>query len=165
MLDYNTRQIAAWVLREFRAQLFLCAALALAGGYVFGLFSKARLPIGGVVSVFDLNSDPARYNARRICVKGSLLNLKTNTAEADSPYSVFSLKESRRSGEYDFVNVISYAEREPENGVVKACGVFSAVKQVGKDTYHNVIFIKYFEKAGTGAQDVPILGARRSRAF
>lgn len=166
MLDYNTRQLAAWVLSEFRAQLILCACGALAAGYAFGCFSKARVPADCVVSVFDLNSNPDKYNARRICVKGSLLNLKSDGSEAELPYSVFSLKENKASGEYDFVNIISFAERQLDaDGAVLICGIFSAVKQVGKDTYHNVIFLNRFEGAGSGAQESPISGARRSRAF
>jgi hypothetical protein len=166
MLDYNTRQLAAWVLREFRAQLLLCAFGALAAGYAFGCFSKARVPANGVISVFDLNSNPDKYNARRICVKGSLLNLKTNDTDAALPYSVFSLKENKTSGDYDFVNLISFAQRQlSTDGAVLACGVFSAVKQVGKDTYHNVIFLNSVETPDAGNQDGPLSGARRSRAF
>jgi hypothetical protein len=166
MLDYNTRQLAAWVLREFRAQLLLCAFGALAAGYAFGCFSKARVPADCVVSVFDLNSNPAKYNARRICVKGSLLNLKTNAADSDVPYSVFSLKENKASGEYDFVNIISFARRQlSADGSVLACGIFSAVKQVGKDTYHNVIVLNRVEGADAGPEEGPISGARRSRSF
>ena len=166
MLDYNTRQLAAWVLREFRAQLFLCAFGALAAGYAFGCFSKARVPVNSVVSVFDLNSNPDKYNARRICVKGSLLNLKTNATDADFPYSVFSLKENKSSGDYDFVNIISFAQRQlTAEGPMLACGVFSAVKQVGKDTYHNVVFLNRVESAEESQQEGPVSGARRSRAF
>jgi hypothetical protein len=166
MLDYNTRQLAAWVLKEFRAQLLLAAAGALATGYAFGCFSKARLPRGGEISVFALNGKPARYNARTVCVTGSLLNIKSASDEPAPPYAVFSLKESGASGDYDFINILSFNEREaPAGNPVTACGIFSAVKQVGKDTYHNVIFLNRFLSSGTGPEESPLAGARRSRSF
>jgi hypothetical protein len=64
------------------------------------------------------------------------------------------------------VNIISFAQRRlPSDGAVLACGVFSAVKQVGKDTYHNVIFLNHAESAEAWDQEGPISGVRRSRAF
>lgn len=166
MLDYNTRQLVAWVLKEFRAQLLLAAAGALAAGYAFGCFSKGRVPRDGGVSVFDLNGDPARYNAKTVCVKGTLLNMTTGAEAQDLPYTVFSLKESASSGAYDFINIISFKEKTPPGkGPVMACGVFSTVKQVGRDTYHNVIFLNRFIDIGAVMQGAPISGARRSRAF
>jgi len=166
MLDYNSRQLAAWVLKEFRAQLLLAAAGALAAGYAFGCFSKARLPHGGGVTVFDLNGDPARYNATTVCVKGTLLNIRNASEDPAQTYSVFSLKESGALGDYDFINIISFKEREaPEGSTVIACGIFSAVKQVGKDAYHNVIFLNRFISSRTEPQEGPISGARRSRSF
>lgn len=166
MLDYNTRKLAFWVLKEFRAQLLLAAAGALAAGYTFGCFSKNHIPANGVVSVFDLNSTPARYNARSVCVRGVILNLKNTGAEpGDLPYALFSLKETRAAGGYDFVNIISFNERSaPDRDPVLACGVFNTMKQVGKDTYYNIILLNRF-KSGDGEDEGPIRGARKNRAF
>ena len=167
MLDYNTRKLVLWVLKEFRAQLLLASTCALAAGYAFGCFSKAHVSNNSLVSVFDLNAQPARYNARNICVRGVILNLKDAGAEpSDLPYSIFSLKETRSAGDYDFVNIISFKDREAApGGVVLACGVFSEMKQVGKDTYHNVLFLSRFKALETGALQGPLGGPRRSRAF
>ena len=167
LLDYNARRLVFWVLKEFRAQLLLAGAVALAVGYAFGCFSKARIAASNPISVFDLNAAPDRYNARNVCVRGMVLNLKDAGAEpADLPYAIFSLKETRGAGDYDFINVISFKEREstPE-GMVLACGVFNTMKQVGKDTYHNVILLNRFKSAGNGRPDAPLRGAKRSRAF
>lgn len=167
MLDYNARRLVFWTLKEFRAQLLLAGAVALAAGYAFGCFSKARIAANSPVSVFDLNAAPDRYNARNVCVRGMILNLKDAGAEpADLPYSIFSLKETRSAGDYDFINVISFKEREsaPE-GLVLACGVFSSMKQVGKDTYHNVILLNRFKDEVNGRPYGPLRGAKRSRAF
>jgi len=167
LLDYNARRLVFWVLKEFRPQLLLAGTVALAAGYAFGCFSKARLAANSPVSVFDLNAAPGRYNARNVCVRGMILNLKDAGAEpADLPYSIFSLKETRGTGDYDFINVISFKEREsaPE-GLVLACGVFSAMKQIGKDTYHNVVLLNRFKDEGPGRADAPLRGAKRSRAF
>jgi hypothetical protein len=166
MLDYNTRQLVSWGLKEFRTPLLLAAAGALAAGYAFGCFSKARAGRGGGVSVFDLNGDPARYNARTVCVKGTLLNMTSGAEDQGLPYAVFSLKEAGASGDYDFINVISFKERTaPPGGTVMACGVFSSVKQVGKDTYHNVIFLNRFIDINAMMRTEPVIGARKSRAF
>ncbi len=165
MLDYNTRRLISWVLTEFRTPLLLCAAAAVVGGYAFGCFSNARLPANKLVSVFALNASPEKYNARQVCVRGKLLNLKDNTSDPAMPYSVFSLKETRARGEYDFINIVSFTERaHPGEGLITACGIFSEVKQVGKDTYHNIIFLNNF-KAEPAAPAEPLAGAKKSRAF
>lgn len=167
MLDYNARRLVLWVLKEFRAQLLFAAAAALAAGYAFGCFSKGRLPGTGAVSVFDLNAAPERYNGRAVCVRGSILNMKDAGAEpAELPYSVFSLKETRGAGDYDFVNIISFREREaaPE-GLVLACGVFSAMKQMGGDTYHNVLLLNRFRSLSNGRYEGPVRTGKKSRAF
>lgn len=166
MLDYNTRRLIGWVLTEFRAPLLLCAGAALLAGYAFGCFRSAHVPANGLVSVFALNASPDKYNARAVCVRGKLLNLKDNTADPDLPYSVFSLKETRAAGDYDFINVISFAQREaPGDGLITACGIFNSVKQVGRDTYHNIIFLNAFREPGEAPAAVPISGAKKSRAF
>ncbi|OGR68021.1 MAG: hypothetical protein A2081_02640 [Elusimicrobia bacterium GWC2_61_19] len=167
MFDYNTKKLVLWVLKEFRAQLLLAAAGALAAGYAFGCFSKTHVSNNALVSVFDLNAAPARYNTRNICVRGTILNLKDAGAEpSDLPYAIFSLKETRTAGDYDFVNIISFKEREAApSGLVLACGVFSELKQVGKDTYHNVLFLNRFQSQESGKLQGPLRGPRRSRAF
>ncbi len=167
MLDYNARRLVAWVLREFRAQILLVSAAAVAGGYAFGCFSKARLPGGGTVSVFDINARPDRYNGRPVCVRGVILNLQNAGAEPGDPaYRIFSLKETRAAGDYDFVNILSFREDvEAPRGVVTACGVFSALKQVDKDTYHNVILLSRFKAGELPPSEGPVAGPRRSRAF
>ncbi|OGR45305.1 MAG: hypothetical protein A2X35_03405 [Elusimicrobia bacterium GWA2_61_42] len=167
MLDYNTKRLVFWVLKEFRAPMLLASLSAVAAGYAFGCFSKAHVPNNSLVSVFELNAAPARYNARGICVRGTLLNLKDSGAEPEElPYALFSLKETRAAGDYDFVNIISFDEREaPGAGLVTACGVFSAMKQVGKDTYHNVIFLNGFKAERSGKIEGPVYGPRKSRAF
>jgi hypothetical protein len=140
--------------------------VAVATGYGFGCFSKAHLPKSGIASVFDLNGDPAAYNAKTVCVKGTLLNMAAGPEDQELPYAVFSLKESGSSGDYDFINIISYTEKQaPPGATVLACGVFSSVKQVGKDTYHNVIFLNRFIDIAATQQSVPLAGARRNRAF
>ncbi|MCM2267040.1 MAG: hypothetical protein NDI60_04615 [Elusimicrobiales bacterium] len=167
MLDYNARRLVAWVLKEFRLHILLACAGAVAAGYAFGCFSKAAVSGNSAVSVFALNASPARYNARNVCVRGVILNLKDAGAEPqDLPYSIFSLKETRAAGDYDFVNIISFKEREtaPE-GLVLACGVFSSMKQVGKDTYHNIILLNRFKSAPNGKLEGPLRGAKKSRAF
>jgi hypothetical protein len=167
MLDYNTRRLVLWVLKEFRAWLLLASGCALLAGYAFGCFSKTRVSDNSLVSVFDLNAVPARYNARTICVRGVILNLKDAGAEpTDLPYAIFSLKETRAAGDYDFINIISFKEREASpGGVVVACGVFSEMKQVGKDTYHNVLFLNRFKSQYSGKLEGPLRGPRKSRAF
>lgn len=156
-----------WVLKEFRTQLLLVAAAATASGYAFGCFSKAKLSAGGAVSVFELNAAPERFNARNVCVRGTLLNLKETGAEAeDLPYSIFSLKETRGAGDYDFVSIISLREREAAPaGLVLACGVFSEMKQIGKDTYHNVILLNRFKSEAAGKYEGPLRGGVKSRTF
>lgn len=167
MLDYNARRLVLWVLTEFRTQLLLAAAAAVVAGYAFGCFSRGRLPGANTVSVFDLNAAPERYNARSVCVRGTILNLKDAGAEpAELPYAVFSLKEARGAGDYDFVNIISFREREaaPE-GLVLACGVFSSMKQVGRDTYHNVLLLNRFRVLSNGKYEGPVRTGKKSRAF
>ncbi len=167
MLDYNARRLASWVLKEFRAPLLLAGAVALGAGYAFGCFSKGRIPGLGAVSVFDLNAAPGRYNGRTVCVRGGILNMKDAGAEPESlPYSVFSLKETRGAGDYDFINIISFRERESApGGLVLACGVFSAVKQVNGDTYHNVLLLSRFRSLSNGKYEGPVRAGKKSRAF
>lgn len=167
MLDYNARRLVLWVLKEFRAQLLLAGALALACGYAFGCFSKGRIPGIGTVSVFDLNAAPERYNSRAVCVRGTILNLKDAGAEPQElPYAIFSLKETRGAGDYDFINIISFREREAApDGLVLACGVFSAMKQVGKDTYHNVLLLNRFRSQPGPKHEGPLYSGKKSRAF
>lgn len=167
MLDYNTRKLIFWVLKEFRAQLLLLGICAMAAGYAFGSFSKAHLPANGLVSVFELNAAPARYNARSICVRGTILNIKdTGAGPQELPYALFSLKETRAAGDYDFVNIISFGEQEaPGPGLVLACGVFSSMKQVGKDTYHNIILLHRFKAQRESKREGPVHGAGKNRVF
>ena len=167
MLDYNARRLVAWVLREFRAQILLVSATAVGAGYAFGCFSKARLPGGGTISVFDLNANPAKYNSRPVCVRGVILNLQDAGSDpGDLPYRIFGLKETRAAGDFDFVNILSFRESDaPPKGVVTACGIFSAIKQVDGDTYHNVILLSRFKGESLPPAERPLAGPRRSRAF
>lgn len=147
MMDENKRSLLAWFINHFWGRaitmLVMLSALGfLVGGYKLPSFRRAN----ALVSVMDLNRDPASYEASPICVKGEVLDLRVEDNKLVRPYTVFSLQETAPDGSYDFINIISLRLPAFEKGArVKVCGYFSKVKQVGKDTYYNSLLMNSFE--------------------
>jgi hypothetical protein len=148
MLDDNKKHILAWFFGHFWGRCAgVLAGLALLG-FLLGLCKMPRLGRGPeLVSVLDLNKAPGAYDAKPVCVRGEVLDLRVEDNKLVRPYTVFSLQETAPDGSYDFINVISL--RLPAFGKgtrVKACGYFNKIKQVGKDTYYNSVLMNKFEE-------------------
>lgn len=146
-MDENKRSLLTWFINHFWGRVVLTLALLAALGFVLGGY---RLPLFmraySVVSIMDLNRHPARYEAKAVCVKGQVLDLRVEDNRLVRPYAVFSLQETAPDGSFDFINIISLRLPAFEKGAeVKACGYFNKVKQVGRDTYYDSLLMSRFE--------------------
>jgi hypothetical protein len=146
-MDENKRSLLAWFINHFWGRVTLTFALLAALGFLMGGYSAPSFRrANALVSVMALNRNPAKYEARAICVKGQVLDLRVEDNKLVRPYTVFSLQETAPDGSYDFINIISLRLPAFEKGAgVKACGYFSKVKQIGKDTYYNSLLMNSFE--------------------
>ena len=148
-MDENKRSLLTWFINHFWGRVTSVLVLLLALGFLIG---GCRMPsfmrANSQVSIMDLNRNPGKYEARAICVKGEVLDLRVEDNKLVRPYTVFSLQETAPDGSYDFINIISLRLPAFEKGAeVKVCGYFSKVKQVGKDTYYNSLLMNRFELA------------------
>jgi len=146
-MDENKKSLLAWFINHFWGRVVLVLALLGALGFLVGGYNLPSLRRAyALVSVMDLNRNPDKYEAVAVCVKGEVLDLRVEDNKLVRPYTVFSLQETAPDGSYDFINIISLRLPAFEKGaVVKVCGYFSKVKQVGKDTYYNSLLMNRFE--------------------
>ncbi len=147
ILDENKRSLLSWFFGHFWGRFTLVFLLLVLLGFLIGMRGMPTFRRSyGLVSVMDLNRKPAKYEAMQVCVNGTVLDLRVEDNKLVRPYTVFSLQETSPDGSYDFINIISLQLPAFEKGAhVMACGYFSKIKQVGKDTYFNTILMNRFE--------------------